>query len=60
MDRIVIQQGRLVDQNRAVSKDEMLDMIRHGAGHVFASKDSEVTDENIDAILENAEKKVLY
>lgn len=34
-------------------------MIRHGADHVFASKDSEITDEDIDAILERGEKKVL-
>ncbi|EDV20568.1 uncharacterized protein TRIADDRAFT_60972 [Trichoplax adhaerens] len=57
LDRIVIQQGRLVDQSRTVSKDEMLNMIRHGAGHVFASKDSEITDDSIDEILDKAERK---
>lgn len=36
----------------------MLGMIRHGADHIFASKDSEITDEDIDAILEKGEKKV--
>lgn len=35
----------------------MLDMIRHGADQVFASKDSTITDENIDTILEKAEQK---
>ena len=29
----------------------MLNMIRHGANHVFASKESEITDEDIDAII---------
>jgi hypothetical protein len=33
-------------------------MIRHGASHVFASKDSEITDANIDEILTKGEKKV--
>lgn len=35
----------------------MLDMIRHGADQVFASKDSTVTDEDIDTILQKAEQK---
>lgn len=41
-----------------LGKDEMLSIIRHGATHVFASKESEITDEDIDAILERGEKKV--
>ncbi|TMW51139.1 hypothetical protein DOY81_003755 [Sarcophaga bullata] len=35
----------------------MLNIIRFGANHVFASKDSEVTDEDIDTILERGEAK---
>ena len=51
--------GRLVDQNtNKMGKDEMLSMIRHGADHVFASKDSEITDQDIDVILEKGEQKV--
>ncbi|KAF2987991.1 hypothetical protein EK904_003059, partial [Melospiza melodia maxima] len=42
---------------RLDSIDEMLQMIRHGATHVFASKDSEITDEDIDHILERGAKK---
>uniref|UniRef100_F7EXG1 SWI/SNF related, matrix associated, actin dependent regulator of chromatin, subfamily a, member 5 n=1 Tax=Macaca mulatta TaxID=9544 RepID=F7EXG1_MACMU len=58
LDSIVIQQGRLVDQNlNKIGKDEMLQMIRHGATHVFASKESEITDEDIDGILERGAKK---
>lgn len=41
-----------------LGKDEMLSIIRHGATHVFASKESEITDEDIDVILERGEKKV--
>lgn len=51
--------GRLVDANtNRLGKDEVLNMIRHGADHVFASKESEITDEDIDAILEKGERKV--
>lgn len=50
--------GRLVDPSLKVSKDEMLNMIRHGADEVFASKDEEITDEDIDAIMKKGEKKV--
>ena len=51
--------GRLVDKDSTkMGKDDVLNMIRHGASHVFASKDSEVTDEDIDAIMERGEKKV--
>lgn len=35
----------------------MLNIIRHGANHVFASKDSEITDADIDEILQKAEEK---
>lgn len=49
----------MVDPNQSkLGKDEMLSIIRHGATHVFASKESEITDEDIDAILERGEKKV--
>lgn len=58
LDKLVIQQGRLVDNKaNALNKDEMLNMIRHGANHVFASKDSEITDEDIDVILAKGEEK---
>ncbi|XP_067626571.1 chromatin-remodeling complex ATPase chain Iswi [Eurosta solidaginis] len=58
LDKLVIQQGRLVDNRTAqMNKDEMLNIIRFGANHVFASKDSELTDEDIDTILERGEAK---
>lgn len=57
LDKLVIQSGRLVDNKNALNKDEMLQMIRHGANHVFASKDSEITDEDIDTILQKGEMK---
>lgn len=58
LDKLVIQQGRLVDNKQnQLNKDEMLNMIRHGANHVFASKDSEITDEDIETILMKGEAK---
>ncbi|KAJ7995914.1 hypothetical protein DPEC_G00231650 [Dallia pectoralis] len=57
LDSIVIQQGRLIEQSNKMGKDEMLQMIRHGATHVFASKDNELTDEDISTILERGAKK---
>ncbi|XP_078494335.1 SWI/SNF protein [Ciona intestinalis] len=57
LDNIVIQQGRLVDQSQKLGKDEMLNMIRHGANHVFASKESEITDEDINAIIAHGEAR---
>lgn len=57
LDKLVIQQGRLVDTKNQLNKDEMLNMIRHGANHVFSSKDSEITDQDIDTILAKGETK---
>uniref|UniRef100_A0A8C5C2N8 SWI/SNF related, matrix associated, actin dependent regulator of chromatin, subfamily a, member 5 n=1 Tax=Gadus morhua TaxID=8049 RepID=A0A8C5C2N8_GADMO len=60
LDSIVIQQGRLVDPNASkLGKDEMLSIIRHGATHVFASRESEITDDDIDALLEKGERKTM-
>lgn len=59
LDKLVIQQGRLADsKSQTLNKDEMLNIIRHGANHVFASKESEITDEDIDTILQKGELKV--
>ncbi|XP_075972859.1 nucleosome-remodeling ATPase imitation SWI isoform X1 [Anticarsia gemmatalis] len=57
LDKLVIQSGRLVDSKNQLNKDEMLNMIRHGANHVFSSKDSEISDEDIDTILAKGEHK---
>ena len=43
--------GRLVDSHKRVGKDEMLQMIRHGADTVFQSKESLISDDDIDTIL---------
>uniref|UniRef100_A0A915DVR7 Uncharacterized protein n=1 Tax=Ditylenchus dipsaci TaxID=166011 RepID=A0A915DVR7_9BILA len=57
LDSVVIQQGRLTEAQKTLGKDDMLTMIRHGADKVFAGKDSLISDEDIDTILNNAEEK---
>merc|ERR1719323_2926951 len=57
LDRMVIQQGRLAENKTNLGKDEMLNMIRHGAKKVFATKDADVFDDDIDKLLEMGEKK---
>ena len=54
LDAVVIQQGRLQEQNKGLSKNEMLSMIRFGADAIFENKSGTVTDEDIDAILGRA------
>ena len=57
LDHVVIQQGRLVDSNNKLDKDQMLSIIRHGANFVFSSKDSLITDKDIDDILAEGAKR---
>ena len=57
LDRMVIQQGKLAEQKNNLNKDEMANMIRHGASHIFSSKEGELTDVDIDKLLESGERK---
>jgi SWI/SNF-related matrix-associated actin-dependent regulator of chromatin subfamily A member 5 len=57
LDALVIQQGRLVEQNKALSKDEMLTIIKFGADEIFKSKESTISDEDIDAIIAKGQAK---
>lgn len=58
LDNIVIQQGRLIEGQTALNKNEVLSMIRHGADQVFSSKDSTIESDNIDTILQKSEEKM--
>lgn len=40
----------------AVNKDDLLQMVRFGAEMVFSSKDSTITDEDIDRIIAKGEE----
>ena len=57
LDRMVIQAGRLSDNKQNLGKDEMLGMIRHGAKHVFAAKDGEIMDSDVENLLAMGEIK---
>eukprot|EP00940_MAST-03C_sp_MAST-3C-sp2_P002813 g2813.t1 len=58
LDAVVIQQGRLLQQNKKLSKDEINTMIKFGADEIFKSKGgANITDADIDAILKIGEKR---
>merc|ERR1712012_272063 len=57
LDRMVIQAGRLAENKANLGKDEMLNMIRHGAKKVFATKEEDTIELDIDLLLETGEKK---
>ena len=66
LDQLVIQQGRAQQVAKAAaSKEELLGMIRHGAGEVFdrkgasgfLEKKSELNDDDIDEILKQGEER---
>ena len=57
LDAMVVQQGRLREQDNKVSKEEIMAAVRFGADAVFRSEDSTITDEDIDVILERGAAK---
>ena len=66
LDQLVIQQGRAQQAAKAAaSKDELLNMIQHGAEKVFESKgptgalasNSDLSEDDIDAILRHGEER---
>ena len=59
LDALVIQQGRLVEKQKGLNKDDLLKMITFGADHIFDSNSdaSKLTDKDIDEILSIGEKK---
>ena len=66
LDQLVIQQGRAQQAAKAAaSKDELVNMIQHGAAAVFESKGatgllgskSDLSDDDIDSILQHGEER---
>merc|ERR1712137_457305 len=57
LDALVIQQGRLVETNKSLSKNELMGMIKFGADEAFQCKSAAVTDADIDTILHQGEAK---
>ena len=57
LDAMVVQSGRLRDKDSKLSRDELLAAVRFGADKIFKSKDSSITDDDIDLILDAGRKK---
>jgi len=60
LDQLVIQQGKLTNANKALTQDEMLAMIRHGAEALFTEKaDGQglIDDAQVEEILRRGESK---
>ena len=57
LDAVVIQQGRLAQQNKALSKEELSTMVRFGADEVFKKDSAVITSADVDAILADGEKR---
>ncbi|ORX47010.1 hypothetical protein DM01DRAFT_1339319 [Hesseltinella vesiculosa] len=60
LDQLVIQQGRM-PQTKSASKDELLNMIQHGAESIFKDTDDNAldADADIDEVLRRGEEKTL-
>ena len=57
LDAMVVQQGRLKDKDKKVSKEQIMAAVRFGADSVFRSEESTITDDDIDVILERGAAK---
>ncbi|OAX37874.1 hypothetical protein K503DRAFT_866560 [Rhizopogon vinicolor AM-OR11-026] len=56
LDQLVIQQGRQ-QQAKAASKDELLEMITHGAEKIINANDAFLINDDIDAIVQRGEER---
>lgn len=56
LDQLVIQQGRMQQHQKNATKDDLLNMIQHGAADVFKGDDS-FYDPDIEQILRRGEEK---
>jgi len=55
MDAAVIQEGRLAEKTKALSKEEALDAVRYGADKIFRMGDKdEISDKDIDVMIASA------
>ncbi|KAM0790897.1 hypothetical protein ACM66B_004735 [Microbotryomycetes sp. NB124-2] len=57
LDQLVIQQGRMQTTNKAANKDELVDMIQHGAERIINSAESMEVSDDIDAIIKRGEER---
>ena len=57
LDAMVVQTGRLKDKDSKLSREELLAAVRFGADKIFKSKDSSITDDDIDMIMDAGKRK---
>lgn len=57
LDSAVIQQGRLSESDKKISSAELLSFIEYGADHIFKTNEENITEEDIDAILNRGKLK---
>ena len=57
LDAMVVQQGRLARKGDKLSRDDLIEAVRFGADKIFKSKDSSITDDDIDMILDAGKRK---
>lgn len=57
LDQLVIQQGRVSQQAKTLSKNELVNMIKHGAETILKSTVPNLQDTSIESILLKGEKR---
>ena len=57
LDSVVIQQQKSYQKNKALTKEEIKEMLQFGAGFIFKAENGTITDEQIDDILARGQTK---
>ncbi|KAA1102342.1 hypothetical protein PGT21_019144 [Puccinia graminis f. sp. tritici] len=57
LDQLVIQQGRSTVQQKGQSKEDLVDMIQHGAEKIINSKEDMLVDDDIESIIQRGEAR---
>ncbi|MBW0499315.1 hypothetical protein O181_039030 [Austropuccinia psidii MF-1] len=57
LDQLVIQQGRASIQPKGQSKEDLVDMIQHGAEKIINSKENMLVNDDIESIIQRGEAK---
>ncbi len=56
-DNLVIQQQKVGNKNKALTKDEMKEMLQYGASTIFKATDNTITDAEIDELLNKGQAR---
>jgi len=55
---MVVQSGRLQENQKKLTKEDMLQAVKFGADAVFRSSESSISNEDIDTLIERGQKKM--